>query len=216
VKRAELKQQRIERLLSTIDKLGVATIRQLQKIHDLGGYRNACRVVAELKPYLHEVRTNEKIVYLNKEGRQLIGSTKEIKKTPMMEHMLLANDVYIYFGCPVDWKTEYRFEVAEAVSGVDIVVNGITPVTKKTLVSDAVFTRQGYLHIIEIDRTRHMVDNVKKIQKYKEMLPAIRKQYSLMPKLYFFTTTEDRKKKLEAELNKRGILHEVKTFREIL
>ena len=210
------KQERIEMLLVTIDRLEMASIRQLQKIHKLGGYRNACRVVSYLKPYVHEVRTDQKILYLNSEGRKLIGSTKEISKNQLTEHTLYRNDVYVYFNCPFDWKTEVRLDASEAFSDRDVFFGGITPIKKKSIVCDAAFNRQGYFHIIEVDHTRHMIDNQKKIEKYGELLPEIRKEKKLNPILYFFTVTEDRKKKLSDMMKRKGIQHEVRTFQEIL
>lgn len=210
------KQERIEQLLTTIDTLEMASIRQLQKIHGLGGYRNACRVVSHLKPYVHEVRTEQKVLYLNAEGRKLIGSTKEVSKTQLMDHTLYRNDVYVFFNCPYDWKTEVRLDASEAFSDRDLLFGGITPIKKKSVVSDAAFNRQGYFHIIEVDHTRHMIDNQKKIDRYAEILPEIRKEKEMVPILHFFTVTEDRKKKLSDMMKKKGIANEVRTFQEIL
>lgn len=66
---------------------------------------------------------------------------------------------------------------------------------KKQLISDAVFTRNGYVHLIEIDNTRHMQDNLKKIKSYIEMRPDIHQKFNMQTKLYFFTATESRKRK---------------------
>lgn len=202
---------RIESLLLTIDRLGMAKIKHLQRIHDLKSYRNACRVVRQLEPYTHQVfHEREKIIYLNKEGRELIGSKKEVKRTSYMSHTLLRNEAYLYFNCPLDWRTEHPLETQQkALTPFEIQVKGITPISKKKVIGDAVFTRNGYLHIIEIDNTRNMSDNRKKIDLYKEILPNLNN-----PILYFFTQTEDRKRKLQGWL--KGTRSEVKTFQEIL
>lgn len=88
--------------------------------------------------------------------------------------------------------------------------SGFTPIDKKKVVSDAVFTRNGYMYLIEVDNKQDMKVNKKKIDSYREIMPSIKEQ---SPILCFFTTTENRKRKLEDWL--KGIRHEVKTFEEI-
>ncbi|USK85748.1 replication-relaxation family protein [Peribacillus asahii] len=199
----------------TIDQLSMAKIRHLQQIHELKSYSNACRVIKQLSPYVHETMHNkEKVLYLNKEGRQLIGSTKEVKKNTLIEHTLLRNEAYLYFNCPIDWKTEYRIESKEKVPTFDIQFKGLSPATKK-VVSDAAFTRNGYLHLVEIDNTRSMSDNYKKIESYVNMLADVRERLGLIPALYIFTHTNHRRRKFESWMKKHNIRGEVKTFEEI-
>lgn len=198
-----MKQERLESLLTTIDTLGMAKIKHLQKIHDLKSYRNACRVIRQLNPYVHETfHDKEKVVYLNKEGRGLIGSSREVKKNSLMEHTLLANEVYLHFNCPVTWKREYSIEPENKYQGIKI---GGVALAKKKVVADAAFSRNGYLYLIEIDNTRDMADNRKKIAGYLDMMKREHR-------LYVFTKTRDRKRKFEAWLKGRG---EVWTFDEI-
>jgi hypothetical protein len=207
-----MNQERKEQLLGTIDHLGAVKIKHLLRIHnDLRSYRNACRVVRELEPYTHQIfYDREKVIYLNKEGRQLIGSSKEVKKSPLLEHTLLRNDAYLYFKCPPDWKTEYTLESQnEQLSSLQIRVEGLSIKGQKRVVADAVFTQDWYLNIIEIDNTRNMSDNKKKIDLYREIFPSYK-----VPKLWFFTTSEDRKKKLLKWME--GMRGEVRTFGEIV
>lgn len=205
---------RTELILSTIDKLGAVSVRQLHQILQLGTYRNTCRVISQLAPYLHEVRSKEKIVYLNKEGRELIASETEVKKSILFDHMLLANDAYIYLNCPHDWKREQVIEVTKQPAyAFDIQVKGLGMVEKKRLVSDAVFSRNGYVHLIEIDNIRDMRDNLKKIKVYREMWKDFKEKYQLQPILYFFTVSENRKGKLAAAV--KGLRAEVFTFNDI-
>ena len=199
------KQERIELLLKTIDKLGVTTIRQLQRIHNLGSYRNACRIITQLEPFLKVIRGREKVFYLNKEGRELIGSEKEIKNSTQLEHKLLTNEAYIYFGCPSDWKTEYRIEHKEEIKDIIIRIGSGKSMMKKIVIADAHFAG----NLVEIDNTRHMKDNMKKIENYREIL----KLKKLNSKIYFFTTTNSRKEKLKKGL--AGMNHQVLTFDEI-
>lgn len=187
-------------------------IKHLQQIHDLKSYRNACRVVNQLKPYVHETFfEREKVIYLNKEGLELIGSEKEIKKSTQMAHSLLRNEVYIYFGCPYDWQNEYAIEAnLRPPSNFEIHCLGVKLNNKKKVVCDAVYKRNGYLHLVEIDNTQSMAENKRKIEAYREVLPQVKEN---VPILYFFTTTEIRKRKFEELL--RGMRYKVHTFEEI-
>ena len=100
--------------------------------HDLKSYRNACRIVKQLSPYIHETMyEREKVIYLNKDGRELIGSAKEVKRNSLMGHTLLANEAYLYFNCPIDWQTEYSIEVKEAVPTFGIQFKGIKQLIKR-------------------------------------------------------------------------------------
>lgn len=190
--------------------MGMAKIKHLQAVHDLKSYRNACRVVKQLKPYIHETyHEREKVIYLNKTGRELIGSEKEVKNNFLIAHTLLRNEAYLHFNCPLDWKTECPLETSqEGLSQFQIQVQGIKPIYKKKVVADAVFNRNGYLHIVEIDNARKMTDNKKKIELYREMMPKWKN-----PILYIFTHTVDRQRKFEAWL--KGVKAEVKLFKEI-
>ena len=205
-----MRTERLEQLLTTIDRLGAVKIKHLLAIHnDLRSYRNACRVVRELEPFTNQIfYDREKVIYLNKEGRQLIGSTKEVKKSPVLEHTLLRNEVYLYFGCPIDWRTEHTIEKPqERYSSLQIKVEGVK-LKQKKVVADAVFTRNADTYLIEVDNTRNMSDNRKKIELYKEVMPSVQ-----APILYFFTVSEIRKRKLEQWL--KGVRAKVKTFGEV-
>lgn len=190
-----MRQERLESLLMTIDTLGMCKIKHLQQIHDLKSYRNACRVVKQLSSYIHETFHNkEKVIYLNKDGRDLIGSRKEVKKNSLIEHTLLANEAYLYFRCPLDWKREYTLEEETKITGLKL---GGLQLAKKKVIADAAFSKNGYLHLIEIDNIRDMADNRKKIEMYLSLLRPSQK-------LFIFTTTEDRKRKFEEWMKDRG------------
>jgi hypothetical protein len=188
-------------------------IKHLQQIHeDLKSYRNACRVVKQLGPYINETfYEREKVFYLNKAGRELIASEKEENKKGFIAHTLLRNEVYIYFSCPYDWQNEYALEKREKAQGAfQIFSEGLNLINKKKVIADASFKRNGYLHLIEVDNERKMIDNKKKIETYKEVLPAYKAE---TPILYFFTKTENRKRKLEEWC--KGMNVKVMTFEEI-
>lgn len=202
---------RTEMILSTIDKLGAVSVKQLHEILRLGSYRYTCKVVSQLEEYLHVVRSNQKIVYLNKEGRQLIGSEKEIKRSILFDHMLLANKAYIYYGCPLDWKREYIIEIAqEPEFSFGIQIKGLNVIKKKTIIPDAVFSRDGYVNLVEIDNTRAMIDNKKKIDRYQEIWKEIKKEFGCQPKLCIFTLSEKRKREFTQWCEK--IPNEVRMF----
>jgi hypothetical protein len=207
-------QQRVETLLITIDTLGIVKIKHLLEIHDLKSYNNACKFIAKhLRPFIHETYyQKEKVIYLNKKGRDFIASEKgEIQINQYTFHSLLRNEVYIYFQCPQDWQNEYPFETtAKVQNDFGIMFQGLSLSNKKKVICDAVFKRNGYLHLIEVDNERKMIDNKKKIDAYREVIPAYKEE---TPILYFFTKTESRKKKLSDWM--KGIRHEVLTFEEI-
>lgn len=200
----------------TIDKMRATTIKQLMRVHDLGGYRNAAKIVKQLKPYIHEHRENEKIIYLNKHGRELIGSSHEVKHSPYIQHILLTNEVYIYFKCPFDWRTECPFEREEKLpKGFTLTLGNTALKSKKRVIADAVFTRNGYVYLVEIDNIRKMQDNQKKIETYTDLWSSIKMEFGQQPILYFFTNTINRKKKFEDWLANKRIRYEVRTFDEI-
>ncbi|WHY76210.1 hypothetical protein QNH20_19080 [Neobacillus sp. WH10] len=206
-------QERVETILQTIDRLGIVKIKHLQNIHHLN-YRNACRIIStQLRPYIHETYFHkEKVIYLNKKGREFIASEKNDTTVSYQTlHSLMRNEVYIYFKCPHDWKNEHLLEKNEkALNSFGISFQGLSLSNKKKVICDAIFKRNGYLYLIEVDNERKMIDNKKKIESYREVLPAFKDQ---TPILYFFTKTESRKKKLTEWL--KGIRHEVLTFEEI-
>ncbi len=184
----------------------------MQEIHQLN-YRNACRIISsQLRPYIHETfYQKEKVIYLNKKGRELIASEKEVQVNQHTLHSLLRNEVYIHFHCPADWQNEYVLETAGNYLnsfGISFQIGTLT--NTKKVIADAVFKRNGYMHIIEVDNEQKMIDNKKKIDNYKEILPAYKSE---TPILYFFTKTNHRKRKLEEWL--KGVRHEILMFEEI-
>ena len=196
----------------TIDKLGAATIKHLRGIHDLASYRNACRILNKLEPYTQTTYfEKQKVFFLNKCGRDLIGSEKEVKRNQNIEHTLLRNDAYIYLNCPLDWQNEAVIEYSvEQANDIGIIIKGVSVATKTKLIADAMYKRNGYTHLVEIDNTRHMNDNLKKIKSYADCFKQLD-----TPRLEIFTTTLDRKRKFEKWLIDYKLRGEVKTYEEI-
>ncbi|MDQ0268851.1 replication-relaxation family protein [Cytobacillus purgationiresistens] len=174
------KEQRHENILLSLKKLGFLSRSQIQKLHRLGGTRNANRVLKALSDYLNVVRLNENIYYLNAEGRQRVGSTKVLKKTHQITHHLMRNSLYLSYGCPSTWKSEIKLSVKDEV----------------TVIADAVFTMANTFHIIEVDNEQKMSMNKVKIEKYKRLIEL--KVFEKQPKFIWITTTDYRKKQLLA------------------
>jgi hypothetical protein len=189
--------QRTEQILLSLDKLGYLTTSQLQRLHNLKSYRNACRVIHNLSAFVHCYRVHENVYYLNKKGREHIGSTTIRTKTPLIHHILMRNDLYLYFGCPSEWSNEVSVSVGTLK---------IKP--------DVLFKKSQY-YFVEIDYTQKMIANKRKIEKYRELKKtgAFQERYKHFPTLVWLTTTEHRKKQLRAFCD--GLKVEVLTMEDI-
>jgi hypothetical protein len=144
-------------------------------MHDLGGARNAQRIMKELDDYVSSFRDGENVFYLNKQGRQLTGCRKVSTKTNQAKHYIMRNDVYIAFECPKDWRTEMKLGVPGEVS----------------IVCDALFKKDERFHIVEVDHTQKMSVNKAKIQKYKRMVEL--GVFDKPPVFIWMTTTNFRR-----------------------
>lgn len=97
----KLKQKaRQTEILSSLNKLEFASMRQLQAIHTLGSIRNANGVLKDLRQYCHVTAHNrEYVYYLNKKGSALLGlEPDERKKKYQLEHILLRNEAWMWLG----------------------------------------------------------------------------------------------------------------------
>lgn len=135
--------------------------------------------------------TNErkKIYYLNKEGRERVEAKKVRKKTPLINHYLMRNDLFIHLGRPSSWRNEMKIEI---------------PNSKVSVIPDAVFVRNKVHHFVEVDYKQSMNKNAAKVKKYQQ-LHEINPQFVLM----WITLTPYRKKKLKSmskELNVQVLL----------
>lgn len=173
-----MKEQRHENILLSLKKLGFASRSQLQKLHRLGGERNANRILNEMSDYLCSVRLEEKVYYLSKEGRERVGCDRILKKTNQIPHYLMRNALYIGFGCPATWRNEVKLSVKNEAS----------------IIADALFVRDGRYCICEIDNTQKMSVNREKIRKYRRLLEL--NVFEKPPAFIWATTTDYRKKEL--------------------
>lgn len=167
------KDKRTEQILLSLKRHDYLSRSQIQTLHNLGGKRNANKVLKELEPYLHHFREGENVYYLSREGREYTGATKIRKKTPMVKHFLIRNDAYLFFKRPFTWDTEVKVKAGEI-----------------TIIPDAIFKRDNKHHFVEIDHIQKMIVNRSKIEKYHKL--ASKLKFCLV----WVTTSEHRRKRL--------------------
>lgn len=172
------REQREIAILSTLAQLDYLSRSQIQRLHNLGTYRNTSRVLNEMKDYLSGFRDNEKIYYLNKEGRLRVGCAKVRTKSLQIEHFLMRNELYIHLGQPADWRNEMKLKGG----GV-------------TIICDAMYHTNKY-HFVEVDRIQKMSKNRDKIRRYKKLMAT---GFSVDPEIIWITTTEHRRYQLKKE-----------------
>ncbi|MDZ4442876.1 replication-relaxation family protein [Bacillus cereus] len=174
-------------ILTSIRKLKFATRRHLMAVHDMGGIRNANRILKDLSPYVNNtVYQKEYVYYLNKKGRELFDDTEKIVPNSRLAHSLMRNEAWLHLFCPDDWQVEtpIRYKVDDK---------------KKTIIPDVKFRdEEGTLNAVEIDRTQMMIVNAEKMSRYREFSLYYKNKYNgKIPLIHFFTMTEYRQKKLE-------------------
>lgn len=188
------RQQREEKILSSLDELTYATREQLQIINNLGGDRNAQRILQrmEKEKLINAVRYEKKIYYLSNKGKQQIGSNQgELKKSQII-HVLMRNDLYIRLGMPKEWYKERPVKWGD-----------------NKLIPDVTFKRNGEFHFVEIDNRQTMKTNEEKIKKYKELSHVIFQQYNHRPTIIWYSLSEIRKKKLKQLCEKYSIKYRI-------
>jgi hypothetical protein len=158
--------------------LDLATRSQLQRIHNLGTVRNASRVLQNMSQYLNSFMDVQKIYYLNKTGREMVGAEKVVTKTSQYAHTLMRNDVRIHFGMPEQWINEYKLP---------------------KLTADAVFMHEGQQYFLEVDNKQKLKTNIDKLKEYfrfKETGLWQKKNNGTFPTVLFYTATSTRKAQL--------------------
>jgi Replication-relaxation len=156
---------------------------QIRKVHRLGKVRNANRILRDLSGYLTATRDGyESIYYLNKAGREFVGSEKIVKKTSRMEHTIMRNEFFIYLGLPTQWQNEVKLSDGDG-----------------TVIADAWFKKEKFWYALEVDNLQSMANNRKKIEIYKGLhrRKRIEKHTGSELRLVWLTTTEHRRKQLQ-------------------
>ncbi|WP_342666981.1 replication-relaxation family protein [Priestia koreensis] len=159
-------------------KLKYLTRSQLQTIHNLGGERNAQKVLKSMEEYLNSFREGETVYYLSKAGAERVDFKGNVKKTTTARHYIMRNALYIAFNQPDTWKNEVKMRVKEVA----------------TIICDATFTIGKQRYIVEIDHEQKMVANRKKLEKYCRLVDA--GVFEIPPIFLWMTTTEYRQKQL--------------------
>jgi hypothetical protein len=177
--------EREEQILLSLRRLDYLSRSQLQKLHGLGGERNARRVMASLGDYLSSFRgdNGETIFYLNKAGRERVGAEKVRAKLSDANHYLMRNDAYLFFKAS-DWKNEMKFTIPGTVQ----------------VIPDAYFLLNMRRHFLEIDHLQSMAKNKEKLEKYRKLKVSnlLQERLRYFPPLIWVTMTETRKKHLES------------------
>ncbi|HSH25628.1 MAG TPA: replication-relaxation family protein [Massilibacterium sp.] len=186
--------QRHEQIMLSLDDLTYATREQLQIINNLGGERNAQRILQRMEKdkLIKAVRFEKKIYFLSNKGKQQIGSTQGELKKSWIQHTLMRNDLYISLGMPDTWKKEYPVKWGD-----------------NKLIPDATFKRNGEFVFVEIDNQQTMQTNNEKIKLYKDLFKAIFNQYVHHPTIIWYTLSEIRKDKLKEACSRAGIRFKV-------
>lgn len=190
---SEKRYLREEKILQTLNELGFATRKQLQIIEDLGGDRNAARILSRMEAdkAIQSFRREFKIYTLTRRGKEQIGSSKDIKtgeNDRLMEHTLMRNDLYIQLGMPGDWRTEFEVQYRDG-----------------SIVVDAMFSRNSEWHFVEVDNKQTMRNNYDKLKKYAVLRKDIFQQFNHHPTVIWYTVSETRKQRLEEWMREMGI-----------
>ncbi|MBO1515508.1 replication-relaxation family protein [Metabacillus sp. BG109] len=173
------KEKRQEAILLSLKRLDYLDREQIQKLHNLGKVRNTQRVLSNMSECISSFTHDRKnIYYLNKDGRERVGATKVRKKTAMINHFLMRNDLYIALGRPSSWKNEMKIAI---------------PNTKISIVSDSIYIANKVHHFVEVDFKQSMIKNTAKIKRYRQL-----SEFNPNFVLIWITTTPYKKKKLQS------------------
>ena len=174
---------REESMLLLLKKFDFLTRDQLNSYFQLGTVRNTNKILGRLSLYLMNIREGyQSIYYLSKEGRDYVDCEKIRKKGGHVQHAVMRNEMWLFYGCPTDWKSEIK------------VSDG-----KTAVIVDAMFMKMLQYHFLEVDRMQPMKENRNKIANYKKLAEngLIAQKLGHFPTLVWLTTTELRRKQLQ-------------------
>lgn len=173
---------------------------QLRFYFGLKSIRNTNRVLKKLESYLSSVRDGyQSIYYLNANGREYVGCDKVRKKGGRAQHSIMRNEFYFYNNCPGDWENEIKVSDGNA-----------------TVIVDAMYSKIGTTHFVEVDHLQSMKENRAKIERYKALYEngTLEKQLGHFPTIAWLTITELRRMQLK-ELCKELPVTQVYLYNEI-
>lgn len=183
-----------------MDRLDYLTTTQLRELHNLGGQRNAQRILAnmEKEKLVSSFHLDEKIYYLAAAGRKMVDSVKVRKRTLNVPHFIIRNSAYIRFR-PSQWLSEAKIQWGDSI-----------------VVPDAFYVLNQQHYFLEVDCTQSMKQNQKKIDQYKSLKESglYQKKYGTFPTVMFVTTTEHRQKRLRSYLD--GLKAEVLLHKDLI
>jgi hypothetical protein len=140
-----------------------------------------------MKEWLHvrpsPERANENVYYLNKNGCDYLGLDEERRWVQSVEHYLMRNDLYLYYGMPESFQVEAEITISSGLA-------------QKILRADGYFIKDGLHYFLEVDRMQKMSENKKKIELYSELSPLMAQKYETHPTIVFYTNSHIRQKKL--------------------
>lgn len=174
---------RQEQILLLLKKFDFLTRDQLNRYFKIGTVRHTNRVLGGLSDYLMSIREGyQTIYYLSKEGKDYVGCEKIRKKNSNVQHAIMRNEMWLFYGCPADWKSELK------------VSDGLVKV-----IVDGMFMKHLQYHFLEVDRMQTMKENRLKIARYKELAKngLITQKLGHFPTVVWLTNSELRRKQLQ-------------------
>ncbi|EZP74983.1 phage protein [Parageobacillus genomosp. 1] len=184
------------KILYALNNLQALSRSQLQHMFSLGSKRNANRVLQGIREYTNTKRIGEDVYYLNKRGAELIGGEATVRGNSPLEHIVMRNDIYIFYHYPQDWKPEAKTRWIEGGK-------------EYSIVSDARFTYHEQMYFLEVDITQKMAENKRKVEKYAYLFRFIQRQQTGEPILLWYTVSDVKKRQLEAWCKEYGVQCEV-------
>jgi Replication-relaxation len=188
--------ERQMKILYSLNSLGALSRSQIQYMFDLGSKRNANRVLQSIRDYVNRKALKECVYYLNKKGAEMIGGQVSVTGNSPLQHIVMRNDIYIFYHYPHDWKTEAKTRW---------ILNG----KEYAIVSDARFTYHDQMYFVEVDIKQKMAENLSKIKRYASLFQFMEEKNKGEAVLLWYTVSQTKKKQLEAWCQEYGVPCEV-------
>lgn len=150
---------------------------------------------------MNKKRLSENVYYLNRKGREMIGSDQKVLSANMqIEHTLMRNELIIYMK-PTDYQVEQPIK---------------DPKDNVLVRPDALFMLDKWM-CVEIDNIQKMIVNKKKIERYAEIKNSniLHNSLGYFPVLVFLTKSDKRKERLVNLCREKQIRHIIYTVDDI-